>query len=146
MVVALFAATVNLNFAVLLLPVGIGLLRARRSSRTWAAFWIGIGYLGCVALAVMALVQPRNATAFIGSLRLTGAAAVPAILAVALILCALLSIVLLLLFSKPVNDFIARREMEGVEDALRQLELAPVAAGVGSAGDPIDDDTPWDQR
>ena len=31
----------NLNFAALMIPVGIGLLKGRSSSRSWAKFWIG---------------------------------------------------------------------------------------------------------
>lgn len=32
----------NLNFAVLMMPVGFGLLKGRSSSRRWARFWIGL--------------------------------------------------------------------------------------------------------
>jgi hypothetical protein len=38
----LFHSHVNLNFAVLMIPVGIGLLKGRASSRGWAKFWIGL--------------------------------------------------------------------------------------------------------
>ena len=38
----LFHDHVNLNFAVLMIPVGIGLLKGRASSRGWAKFWIGL--------------------------------------------------------------------------------------------------------
>lgn len=37
----LFHDHVNLNFAVLMIPVGSGLLKGRASSRGWAKFWIG---------------------------------------------------------------------------------------------------------
>jgi hypothetical protein len=38
----LFHSHVNLNFGVLMIPVGIGLLNGRASSRGWAKFWIGL--------------------------------------------------------------------------------------------------------
>lgn len=38
----LFHSHVNLNFTVLMFPVGIGLLKGRASSRGWAKFWIGL--------------------------------------------------------------------------------------------------------
>jgi len=38
----LFHDHLNLNFAVLMIPVGIGLLKGRASSRGWAKFWIGL--------------------------------------------------------------------------------------------------------
>ena len=38
----LFRNRVNLNFGVLMLPVGIGLLNGKASSRKWAKFWIGL--------------------------------------------------------------------------------------------------------
>jgi hypothetical protein len=43
---------VNLNFAVLMIPVGIGLLKGRASSRGWAKFWIGLFSLVFGALLV----------------------------------------------------------------------------------------------
>jgi len=41
----LFHDHLNLNFAVLMIPVGIGLLKGRSSSRRWAKFWIGLASL-----------------------------------------------------------------------------------------------------
>jgi uncharacterized membrane protein HdeD (DUF308 family) len=38
----LFHSHVNLNFGVLMIPVGIGLLKGRASSRGWTKFWIGL--------------------------------------------------------------------------------------------------------
>lgn len=38
----LFHDYLNLNFAVLMAPVGFGLLKGRPSSRSWAKFWIGL--------------------------------------------------------------------------------------------------------
>lgn len=38
----LFNERMNFNFAVLMTPVGFGLLKGRLSSRGWAKFWIGL--------------------------------------------------------------------------------------------------------
>ena len=50
----------NLNFAVFLLPVGIGLLRGKPRSQWWARFWFILGYILCALLVVMVLVSPGN--------------------------------------------------------------------------------------
>ena len=42
----------NLNFSVLMIPVGMGLLKGRSSSRGWAKFWIGLFSLVIGALLV----------------------------------------------------------------------------------------------
>lgn len=41
----LFRDHININFAVCLLFVGIGLLKLKESSRRWAIFWIVVGYM-----------------------------------------------------------------------------------------------------
>jgi hypothetical protein len=38
----LFNDRINLNFGVLMAPVGFGLLKGKSSSRGWAKFWIGL--------------------------------------------------------------------------------------------------------
>lgn len=51
MVVKLFNRTISFNFIALMLPVGIGLLKGRRSSLGWARFWAaGALILGTVLL------------------------------------------------------------------------------------------------
>lgn len=47
----LFRNRININFAVCLFFVGLGLLRLKGSSRRWAIFWLVLGY-GFVALMV----------------------------------------------------------------------------------------------
>ncbi|RYD49041.1 MAG: hypothetical protein EOP85_02385, partial [Verrucomicrobiaceae bacterium] len=47
MVSAPFENRFSLNLAVLMLPVGIGLLRGRDSSRRWANVWIVLGFAMC---------------------------------------------------------------------------------------------------
>lgn len=41
MVLELSHSRISLNFAVLMIPVGMGLLKGRSSSRFWAKFWVG---------------------------------------------------------------------------------------------------------
>ena len=48
-----FHGRINLNFAVLMIPVGLGLLRGRASSISWARFWIGLVTFGCALLLLL---------------------------------------------------------------------------------------------
>lgn len=48
----LYHGSLNLNFAVLMLPVGIGLLKGKAASRTWAKVWIGL-IIGIVGLLLL---------------------------------------------------------------------------------------------
>ncbi len=48
----LFNDHLNINFAVLMIPVGFGLLKGRSSSRRWARFWIGLFSLICAVLLI----------------------------------------------------------------------------------------------
>lgn len=62
MVSALMEVRLFLNFSVLMLPVGIGLLRGRASSRRWARVWIILGYAICALGAVVAVASPQAVT------------------------------------------------------------------------------------
>lgn len=57
---ALLESRIFLNFGVFTLPVGIGLLKGKASSRRWASLWIILGYLGSLAFAFLALDSPGN--------------------------------------------------------------------------------------
>lgn len=46
---------IGLNLAVLMLPVGLGLLRGRSSSIWWAKFWLGFGMVVCAVALVMVI-------------------------------------------------------------------------------------------
>jgi uncharacterized integral membrane protein len=59
---SLLDSRINLNFGVLLLLVGIGLFKGKPSSRSWAIFWIFLGYLACLIITVLALIYPQRAT------------------------------------------------------------------------------------
>lgn len=80
---SLFRSHINLNFAVLLLPVGIGLLRGRPSSQWWARFWIILGYIMCIAMVVLVISSPANAHASWFGRRIEGPSAVPYAIVVA---------------------------------------------------------------
>ncbi len=74
---ALFRSRINLNFAVLLLPVGIGLIRGRSRSRCWASFWIVLAYIGCALLIGVAVVSPKNVSSSWFGHEFRGSDAVP---------------------------------------------------------------------
>ncbi|TDU63158.1 hypothetical protein EI77_04479 [Prosthecobacter fusiformis] len=48
----LFSGGVSINFAVLMIPVGFGLLKGRASSVMWAKVWIGLGAAFLLVVAV----------------------------------------------------------------------------------------------
>lgn len=95
----------NLNFAVFLLPVGIGLLKGKRSSRSWAKFWIILGYLLCGLLSVLAMVAPGNAHAYWPGHEVRGPAAVPYVLLFAALLALFLMVMQMLLRSDKANAY-----------------------------------------
>ena len=76
----LFRSHVNLNFAVLLLPVGIGILKGKKSSQWWGRFWIILGYIACGLLAGASIIWPENVTANGLGREIRGSEAVPFVL------------------------------------------------------------------
>lgn len=92
MVTHLLRGDLWLNFGVLMLPVGIGLLRGRPSSRTWAKLWILLGYLGCACVIWIALVMPQSLTFRGIGMETTGSAAVSYALTITLVFTILLSV------------------------------------------------------
>lgn len=108
----------NLNFAVFLLPVGIGLLRGKRRSLGWARFWIILGYVLCGVLAVGAVVSPGSVHATWFGTKLQGPAAAPYVIGLALSCAGLLFAVHRLLYSEKANRFFrSPRAAAGQEDA-----------------------------
>ncbi len=90
---------INLNFAVLLLPVGVGLLRGRSRSQWWARFWIILGYIVCAVLIGAAVISPQNVSASWYDRDLRGPEAVPYVIAGSICLALLLYFVHRLLYS-----------------------------------------------
>lgn len=58
MVWGLTGKRLTLNPAVLMLPVGVGLLRGQTSSQWWAMIWLVLGCGFCVLLAVLEWMMP----------------------------------------------------------------------------------------
>lgn len=101
----LFDSHINLNFAVFLLPVGIGLLKGKPSSRKWAIFWIVLGYLFCLLMIVLALISPQNLTATWFDRVIKGHEAVPYVLASVAALGTILVIIHKLLYSERASAY-----------------------------------------
>lgn len=101
----LLRSHLNFNFAVLLLPVGIGLLRGRSTSRWWARFWIVLGYFGCALLIVAAIVSPGNVNASWFDRKISGAEAVPYVIVGSVLFGLLLCFVHRLLYSPKASAF-----------------------------------------
>jgi len=55
LIYGLFHDALNINFTILMIPVGFGLLKGRSSSRGWAKFWIG---LFSICSAILLLLYP----------------------------------------------------------------------------------------
>jgi peptidoglycan/LPS O-acetylase OafA/YrhL len=104
----LFRSHINLNFAVFLLPVGIGLLRGKPRSQWWARFWIVLGYLFCVLLMVMAIVSPQNAHASWFGKEIGGSRAVPYVLLMAALSAGAFMVVHKLLYSEKAKLYFNR--------------------------------------
>lgn len=83
---------VNINFAVLLLPVGIGLLRGKHHSRISAIVITYIGYLLCLILTLTFLTSQDNITFTYPGHTITGPDALPPTLAAILVAFTLLLI------------------------------------------------------
>ncbi len=109
----LFQNSLNLNFAVFLLPVGIGLLRGKASSQWWARFWIILGYIGCGLLVIIVLAAPESAHATWFDTTIRGPDAVPYVIGVALVGAVLLVVMHKLLYSEKANRFFQRRSGRG---------------------------------
>jgi len=104
----LFQSCLNLNFAVLLLPVGIGLLRGKQGSQWWARFWIILGYILCGALIILVMLSPGSARATWFGTELQGSGAAPYVIGMALFFAVLLFVLHKLLYSEKANRFFRR--------------------------------------
>ena len=74
--------TVSLNFAVFLLPVGLGLLAGKLSSLSWAKFWVGFGWAVIVLALVVAVIRPDVVHSSWNGRELTGRDALPTVFGV----------------------------------------------------------------
>ena len=99
---------ISLNFAVLTLPVGIGLLRGKRSSQWWARFWIILGYCMMGLMVVLAFSMPQSVHATWFGNRIRGASAVPYVVFVAIVFTLVLIVLHRLLYSEKSNAYFNR--------------------------------------
>ena len=106
---------INLNFAVLLLPVGIGLLRGKLSSQWWARFWIILGYILCALLVVLVIMSPDNANASWFGREITGSSAVPYVLVISALLAVFLVVIHKLLYSEKAIAYFNQSSEQGVD-------------------------------
>lgn len=109
----LSASRINFNFAVFLLPVGIGLLRGKISSRWWARFWIILGYLLVGALMLLAVASPDSARATWFERQIRGPEAVPAVLGIGILIILLLVAMHKLLYSEKASRYFERKNGRG---------------------------------
>lgn len=113
----LLESHINLNFAVFLLPVGIGLLRGKPRSQWWARIWIILGYLLCAFLVVVVFVAPENAHASWFEHEIRGPAAIPYVLLVLAILAVVFISTHKLLYSDRAKAYFNRSEQAVIPDA-----------------------------
>ncbi len=99
---------ISLNFAVLMLPVGVGLLRGKRSSQWWARFWIILGYCMMGLLVLLAFAMPQNVSATWFGNRIRGPSAIPYVIFVAIVFTVVLNVVHRLLYSEKSNAYFNR--------------------------------------
>ena len=104
----LFRSHINLNFAVLMLPVGVGIMKGKKSSQWWGRFWIILGYLGCIIVVGASLISPQNVTATGFGEEINGTEAVPYVLIGALIFAILFVTIHRLLYSDIAHAYFCR--------------------------------------
>ena len=96
----LMRSHINLNLAVFLVPVGIGLLRGKPRSQWWARLWIILGYTLCALLVVVVIMSPENAHASWFGSEIRGSRAIPFVLLLATLLAVALIAMHKLLYSE----------------------------------------------
>lgn len=117
-----FAPGVNL----LLLPVGIGLLTARRSARALATFVAGVNAATLIATtAGFFLGEMGEATLSVGGLELAGATAQVLVPALSIVVTALCVLVIWMLYTPPVSD-----EFRGPGKRIRHSEAETPLTGL----------------
>ena len=96
----LFQSSISLNFAVFLLPVGMGLLKGKPSSQKWARFWVILGYIFCVFMTSFVIVFPESASVRLAEHEIRGPEALPYALSLIALLAISLVVIHKLLYSE----------------------------------------------
>ena len=107
-IVDLTHSKLSLNFAVFLLPVGIGLLRGKKSSQWWARFWVILGYCLVGGMIAIAFAAPQELHVNWFGNRIHGPSAVPYAIMCIAVPASVLVLVHLMLYSKKSNAFFDR--------------------------------------
>lgn len=68
---------VSVNLGICLLPVGLGLIKGRKSSFRWARIWVYFGYFLCLGLVFATTLNLGHTTATWFGKRLVGSEAAP---------------------------------------------------------------------
>lgn len=98
---------IRLNLAIFMLPVGIGLLRGKKSSQNWARVWIVLGYAICGIITIVGICFPKFVNFKFFDITINGNAAVPYLLLCMLLFLTLLITLHKLLYSMKACDYFA---------------------------------------
>ncbi len=97
--------TVNINLAILLIPIGVGLLLGWRSCLAWAKIVIGCGWALLAVAGILAVAKPEAAIARWGGQIYRGSEALPSVLGITLALATVLYGLWWLLQSAPTRRY-----------------------------------------
>lgn len=95
----------HISFSIFMLPVGIGLLRGKRSSQWWASAWIILGYGSAIVIALFAVCAPNEKISWFGFSN-PGSGATPHVLAFSIIYAVCLRICRRYLYSIRANAYL----------------------------------------
>jgi len=109
---------VTVNLLVFLLPVGLGLLKGRRSSRAWAQAWLVFGLVVGVALMGLAALAPSSVRATLPGITFTAAQSFWGFVLVDAAWLALLAWMLGSLRSSSVRGFFGARDSDDESTAV----------------------------
>jgi hypothetical protein len=115
-----------------MLLVGMGLLNGKASSRRWGVFWLAVNAVKMGALIVMVALRPWEAQAHFFDIAVRGPLALPWIFGIAAAFLVGYFVVLLQLYSAPVEAYI--RGCEATRAALIAAMVAQRQAASADAG------------
>lgn len=110
----------DLNPAVLLLPVGIGLLRGQTSSQWWASVWLVLGYAFCLVLVVADLTRPGQINFRWGDVSSEGSYSSPVLITCCVLTGAVLAALHWLLRSPKAAEYFRQMRVRALRERLRR--------------------------